>query len=346
VATIPADGIVATQELATSLAIAAQALEPFGIPLQPVMALPLDASWVRSAWQAAEARSLAMRASLERIRALPDETPAILVLEALQDAVATVFGGGFQVVPVLLPGTRGDGFVEAMTHPVFPSPPASELRRFVRDLGTVRQQITRLSEALLVGRALGHPRDLTVVQLSELDSGGNPAPGTTRWLAGGLPPGGPWPASPTAHLMVDLIGNVAANAGLAGIVIDGWVEDLPAQVTPKADPQDPRPGRTRTGLAVRCNSASARPPQALLCAVSPNDKRWTTDSVRAVVESTLDLARVRMVTLERLAGEALVLPALYTRSSSLQGEPYLVFNKLAQIATASVQMSFVKESAT
>jgi hypothetical protein len=51
-----------------------------------------------------------------------------------------------------------------------------------------------------------------------------------------------------------------------------------------------------------------------------------------------------MVTLERLAGEGLVLPALYVRSASLQGEQHLMFHKLAELATTDFQMPFVKES--
>ena len=84
---------------------------------------------------------------------------------------------------------------------------------------------------------------------------------------------------------------------------------------PTARADDPRPGRARTGLACAPRSASARPPQAMLCAVSPDGRRWTTDALRAVIEQTLDLARIRMVTLERLAGEGAVLPALYVRTA-------------------------------
>jgi hypothetical protein len=51
-----------------------------------------------------------------------------------------------------------------------------------------------------------------------------------------------------------------------------------------------------------------------------------------------------MVTLERLAGEGLVLPALYTRSSSLQGQQFwLDFTQLAELGTSYVSMPFVKE---
>lgn len=342
VATIPESGIVADEDTAAALVRAAHRLEPFGIALEPTSDLPLEVSWVRAAWQAAQAHFTAAQQGLVRVAALPAGTPAGLVLEAAQEAVSAVLGGGFLVVPLLEAGPVTDGFVESLISPGFVSPPPTTVRQFVRDVSTVRQQVTRLSEALLLGSALGHPRSLTVAQLTERDAAG-PAPGTTHWLAGPLPPNGPWPASPAAHLVMDQVGSVGPETAVAGLALDGWVEDLPEQVGPRADDDDPRPGRARTGLAVRCNSASARPPQAVLCAVSPDGERWTTDALRSVIEHTLDLARIRMVTLERLAGEGLVLPALYTRSSSLQGRPHVDFKNLAALRSTDLPMPFVKE---
>ena len=46
------------------------------------------------------------------------------------------------------------------------------------------------------------------------------------------------------------------------------------------------------------------------------------ERLRGVIECTLDLARIRMLSLHDLSGDGLVLPALYTRSSSLQGQRY------------------------
>jgi hypothetical protein len=354
VATIPEDGIVEDEATANSLAVAVQALEPFGIALDPDPQRPLDVTWVRSAWQAAEARGLSAQGLAVKLAAATSDTPPQLRFEQAAEVVSAIYGDGFVIVPVLPPGTLVDEhndpivdrFAEAASDPVFPSPVPSDLRRFVRDVSTVRVQITRLSEVLLLEHALGTTRQLEVLQLSERGASG-PAAGTTQWLAGPLPAEGPWPSSPVAHLVVDRLGTIGATAPVAGLVIDAWVEDLPAQVGPNADPADPRPGRARTGLAVQCNSASARPPQAILCAISPDGTRWTADALRRVIEHTLDLARVRMVTLERLAGDGRVLPALYTRSSSLQGrQPYLLFPGLLEAAKGYVAIPFIKELVT
>jgi len=75
VAGIPESGIVDDPDVAKQLGLAAFALDPFGIPLQPDPALPLDVSWVRSAWLGADARSRNAQSTVDRLLALPAETP-------------------------------------------------------------------------------------------------------------------------------------------------------------------------------------------------------------------------------------------------------------------------------
>ena len=343
---LPEDGVVADEAAAGAATALAHRLDPFGIPLSPEPARPLDVSWVRRAWESAEARAAnaaSMVARLdEAVAALASGAAPATVLDAAQDVAAGVFGDGFLLLPVLEAPAGADPFVEAVTDPAFAQPPTSAVRRFVRDHGTVRPQLTRFGEALLLRGALGSPAPVTVAQLSErVGDPPAPAPGTATWLAGPLPAEGPWPASPVGHLVLDTHGRVEAGGTVCGLAVDSWTEDLPAMPGPTARADDPRPGRARTGLAVRSGSASARPPQAILCAVSPDGRRWTTDALRAVVEQTLDLARIRMATLERLTGEGAVLPALYVRHGSLQGRRELVFTDL--VSSSYVALPFVKD---
>jgi hypothetical protein len=60
---------------------------------------------------------------------------------------------------------------------------------------------------------------------------------------------------------------------------------------------------------------TARAPQALLLAVNPTEQQWWLqdgyDLIRAILEETLDLAKVRTVDLASLSNGGQLLPALY-----------------------------------
>jgi hypothetical protein len=219
----------------------------------------------------------------------------------------------------------------------------------VRDHATVRAGAGRLAEAQLLGRAIGHAIPLTVVQLTERE-GATGAPGTHRWLAGPLPDDVPWPAHSATHLVVELTSAPAAYAGrFAGIAFDGWTETLPFRPEPRAfddgaDPANPlRAARATTGLAVHANQASARAPQVLLSAVSADGRRWTTDSVIDVVLAAVDLAKARLVTLEKVPGDAAILPAAYVASPWLQARKGFAFGELAAITWDKVAYRFISE---
>ena len=68
---------------------------------------------------------------------------------------------------------------------------------------------------------------------------------------------------------------------------------------------------------------SARAPQAILLAVSADGARWTSDALIETLEETLEMSKLRAVTLEHTNGIARILPALYEQSWSLQGEKVL-----------------------
>jgi hypothetical protein len=102
--------------------------------------------------------------------------------------------------------------------------------------------------------------------------------------------------------------------------------------------------RVTTGVAFNAAAPSARAPQAMLLAVAPNQARWTSDTLLATLLDTMDLATLRLVTLERTNGAARVLPALYTQSWSLQGEPALDFRFVAGANyVPSALAAYVKE---
>ena len=136
--------------------------------------------------------------------------------------------------------------------------------------------------------------------------------------------------------------------GFAGISIDGWPEALPFQPDPRAFgegvPENPlRAARATTGLAIHANQSSARAPQVILSAVSPDGARWTTDSLVGTVLSAVDLAKARLVTLEKVPGDAAVLPAIYVASPWLQARQSFFFGDLATVSWANVSYPFLSE---
>ena len=100
-----------------------------------------------------------------------------------------------------------------------------------------------------------------------------------------------------------------------------------------------------TAAAVNAHAPSARPPQTVLLAITPDGKPWTIDKLVAVVEDTFRLAQERAVTLERVPLAPRIVPALYVNDWSLQGEPepvLFVSRLLENAAVISAIPKFVK----
>ena len=162
--------------------------------------------------------------------------------------------------------------------------------------------------------------------------------GTDSWVGLPLPDGVAAPDAPVTSLVVDAPPGYTPGDPAIGLVIDRWVEQLPRRG------KDGSVGVT-TGLAVNANAPGARAPQAILVAVSPDGARWTSDALRGVLEETLELAKIRAVTLERSVWLGRILPALQEQSWSLQGEQTLDFKLIAtKLSSIAAQLQFVKES--
>lgn len=324
-------------------------LAAFGVPLVPDPSVPSAVGWAWGAWQAAAARLGHARAVLADARAPHD--PPLTAEELLDTATAVaegILGDGFRLLPLLVPVGGEDEFAQALASPLLAQPAPAAVNAFVRDHASVQGGVARLAEAQLVGRGLGRPVPLTVVQLTERE-GDVGAPGTDRWLAGPLPDDVPWPEHSATHVVAELTAAPDDYTGpLAGLSIDGWPETLPFQADARAFgegvPDNPlRAARATTGLAVQAAQASARAPQVILSAVSPDGARWTTDAVIRTVLAAVDLAKARLVTLEKVPGDAAVLPAIYVASPWLQPRKGLNFAELAQTSWAKVAYPFVSE---
>jgi hypothetical protein len=162
--------------------------------------------------------------------------------------------------------------------------------------------------------------------------------GTDTWLGMALAAGAASPDQPVTDLLVEAPAGYAAADPVAGLVVDEWVEQLPRR--------DADGGATvTTGVAINANAPNARAPQTVLLAVSADGSRWNTDALLDVLSETLELAKLRAVTLERSTLLGRIMPALQEQSWSLQGEPTLDLRFLAtEIASTKFMAPYVKEA--
>ena len=331
---LPEDGVVADEAAAGAATALAHRLDPFGIPLSPEPARPLDVSWVRRAWESAEARAANAASTVARldeaVAALAAGAAPATVLDAAQDVAAGVFGDGFLLLPVLeAPARRRP--VRRGGHRPGVRAAAGERRTPVR--ARPRHGAAAADPVRRGAAAARRPR--------VAGPGDGRAAVASGWVT--RPPRRPaprpgWPGrcrrrAPGRRARWVTSCSTRSAASRRAAPCAGW----PSTAGPRTCRRcpAPRPGPTTRGPAAPAPgwpSAPSRPRPGRRRPSSarsrPTARRWTTDALRAVVEQTLDLARIRMATLERLAGEGAVLPALYVRHGSLQGRRELVFTDL------------------
>jgi hypothetical protein len=205
-------------------------------------------------------------------------------------------------------------------------------------VGAIRNATSAFSETLLVREAFERRPLLRGVQF--------PASAFSTWAA--LPfPGGRPPTTPLTSLVAEVAGVQARDPEpkldqtLSGVVLDEWIEVVPRRLE-RRDPANPDdPGElvdvTTTGLALNANAPGARPPQAILLALSPDGGDWTGDRLVHALDEALALAKMRTITLQHLPYAGRQLPALYFRDWSLQGEPVIDWSIVAkEFATSNI----------
>jgi hypothetical protein len=252
--------------------------------------------------------------------------------KAAQTVGELVFGTGFLSLSVI----DGAADLYATAYGKL-KPSRGAIRRWLRDVATVRPSLARYTETLLLGDALGGSpgpgRQLGVAQLAAAGTAG-----VSGWLGSGLPAGAPSPDQPVTAVLIDASTSYAAGQAVSGLVVDEWGEQLPRR---NADGT----ATVTTGVAVNANAPNARAPQAVLLAVAPDANRWTTQRLLAVLDETRELAQLRAVTLERQAVPSSVMPAIQEQSWSLQGDPTIDLGLLMrELSTTDHVLRYVKET--
>ena len=264
-------------------------------------------------------------------------------IELALKVLTTVFGAGFVAVPVLKPAPAGES--DLWADAVGPSgvrPRAgADIRPWLARAGALRSACAAFGETLLVRDALGHRPTLCAVQ--------SPAGTYASWVGLAFPDGKP-PTLPLASMVAELAaGNEVGqlSGAVAGLVLDEWTEVIPRRLE-RRDPAQPEAAPelidvATTGIAVNANAPGARPPQAILIALSADGQDWDGDRLVRVLDESLALARMRTITLQQLPYAGRQLPALYFRDWSLQGEPVINWAKVSTQFTADNSIRFLAD---
>ncbi|HEY1293779.1 MAG TPA: hypothetical protein VGJ60_11910 [Chloroflexota bacterium] len=163
---------------------------------------------------------------------------------------------------------------------------------WLQQVARVRPELEAFNDVLTLGDLLGNPSPPPVVTQLPEQTG-------ERWLARHAP------ADRTGarlHLVAADHGGLAAlaaGAPFTGLVIDEWLERIPA-------------ASHTTGLAVHFDAPASRAPQSLLLMVPPVGRQWDFDLVVDTVRATLDDAQLRSIGPETLGAYGHHLPAIYS----------------------------------
>jgi hypothetical protein len=234
---------------------------------------------------AARAKTLADLAKFTRDGA-PDD--ALRAHDTLR--LQTVFGTSFLALPAFSPALAAAWPQIWANSAALQAGDALAATRWLQRASRVRPGAARLYAALLHAEALAG-RSLTKFDVAQI-----PFASGDRWL--GLDLGGK-PAMSRLSLVAFSPHPATAGAGIAGLMVDDWVEVLPA-------------AQQITGLTFQYDDPVARAPQAILLAVRADDfPEWTFEAVEGSVLEALDLAKLRVVDPDALGALGQYLPALY-----------------------------------
>ncbi len=237
------------------------------------------------------ARGNSALGQLQQRQAAASATPVPApTVEAALDVAAALLGKAALVLPRLTPPGLTDLQASFAQSAAMQAANPQALDRWLFQLSHIRPGMTRLDLAATTTGLLGAPDvGLTLGQL--------PLVANDRWL--GLPIDTTSPPK-TGRVAIEAlaVGDPATVTPFAGLLVDEWLERIPATTT-------------TAGLSFHYGEPRARAPQALLLAVCPDSREsWDLGLVQAILEETLALAKTRTVDLDSIQDVGQVLPAL------------------------------------
>jgi hypothetical protein len=238
------------------------------------------------------ARSVSVLKELNR-RKLEAQSPALPGKRASEavTVIRAVLGKDFNALPLFTPPDNANLQSAFGDNAGLLGSDTDAPSRWLQQLTHLRPPISRLDSALTATQLLnGTARlPLTVGQL--------PFQAGASWIGIGLP--SPPPPPGRLSMLAVAVGDYTHSTTYAGLLIDEWPERIPSA------------GIT-AGLAFHYEEPQSRAPQVLLLAVCPDDRPlWDEEAMLAILNETLDLAKIRTVDLDSIQEVGQVLPGLY-----------------------------------
>ncbi len=210
--------------------------------------------------------------------------------------LAIVFGQGLPILPRFTPADPGElAQAFAASSDLLGGDP-QQVVHWLQRMTRVRPGAAALGDALLYADALGaeDPLNLRVGQL--------PFQAGDRWIGLPVDENHP-PEANRLSLVAQLPQGFDPLDPLAGLLVDEWVETLPAS-------------RETTGVTFHFDQPDARAPNAILLAIPPDPGQpWDLGTLEKILLETFELAKLRAVDTETLADLGQFLPALFFASN-------------------------------
>ena len=288
----------ATTTTAEALRTALMKMGAFGIgPWVPIVAAGESPAAIATLGMQAKALLKTSGTRLEQVAALrliPAATDQAARRSQLIDRMRNVFGQNFVVLPRFSCDAAGAAELTAALAASKQTQGGDPLAAhgWFAQYARVRDPMGRMNACLRGAEVLvtGERLNLSVAQLPFVS---RRALGGTAARAGQVA-GGRQAVAGAADA-----GRINTAQPLTGLLVDEWTETVPNT-------------RETTAVTFQFDPPDACAPQCVLLAVPPvPGADWTSDTLRQVLEETLDLAKLRAVDAETLGELAQYVPALY-----------------------------------
>jgi len=254
-------------------------------------------------------------ASLSAYLTVEEVSPSALI-DKLVQAMKAIFGKSFVVLPTFVPH-HANGFNQALNYDTLNSHGESRLRLWMQQMAEISQPVAELENTLMFNEAWHQTIQegtlasfaLEQVQLP-VEFSESPLNTVRYWIGlsdheKGEEQAKPnWVRSPLS-LVIASHGEIpifseddqgSHRSVTAGFILHEFNDPIPVD-------------KVNTSAAFQYNKPNAQAPQSLLLAVPANMKAtpdlWTPEALAEIVCDTIDLAKVRAVDIDALAGETI-----------------------------------------